>query len=141
MLLQLSNEGKLKNMRMWRNWQTRWTQNPVMVTQCGFDSHHPHQKWFEYSNLFFCKKIWSIVMKIDIISENKKHRRLSETTAPALFEKRAAKCLYSPSRNSSADRPYSFASAIRFEVDRSDMPFSHLLTACRLTPTASATNS
>ena len=27
----------------WRNWQTRWTQNPVLARECGFDSllRHP----------------------------------------------------------------------------------------------------
>ena len=29
--------------QMWWNWQTRWTQNPVVVIPCGFDSHHLHQ--------------------------------------------------------------------------------------------------
>lgn len=27
----------------WRNRQTRRTQNPVMVTSCGFDPHPRHQ--------------------------------------------------------------------------------------------------
>ena len=31
-------------MRMWRNWQTRWIQVPVIAISCGFKSHHPHQK-------------------------------------------------------------------------------------------------
>ena len=26
------------------NWQTRWTQNPLVVTPCGFDPRHRHQK-------------------------------------------------------------------------------------------------
>ena len=30
-------------MQVWWNWQTRWTQNPVVVIPCGFDSHHLHQ--------------------------------------------------------------------------------------------------
>jgi hypothetical protein len=25
---------------MWRNWQTRWTQNPVTARSCGFDPLH-----------------------------------------------------------------------------------------------------
>ena len=29
-------------MRMWRNWQTRWSQEPVSTTW-GFKSLHPHQ--------------------------------------------------------------------------------------------------
>ncbi len=29
-------------MPLWRNWQTRWTQNPVVATPCGFDSHRRH---------------------------------------------------------------------------------------------------
>ncbi len=31
-------------MPLWRNWQTRWTQNPVVATPCGFDSHRRHRK-------------------------------------------------------------------------------------------------
>jgi hypothetical protein len=31
-------------MRMWRNWQTRRSQKPVMVTSWRFKSSHPHQK-------------------------------------------------------------------------------------------------
>lgn len=42
---------------------------------------------------------------------------------------------------SSADMPYSFASANRFDVLGSEIPFSHFETACRLTPMVSATNS
>ena len=30
-------------MRVWRNWQTRWTQDPVGFP-CRFNSCHPHQK-------------------------------------------------------------------------------------------------
>ena len=30
-------------LQVWWNWQTRWTQNPVVVIPCGFDSHHLHQ--------------------------------------------------------------------------------------------------
>src|SRR3546814_16454988 len=29
--------------RAWRNWQTRRTQNPVLVTECRFDPDRPHQ--------------------------------------------------------------------------------------------------
>jgi hypothetical protein len=28
--------------RLWRNWQTRWTQNPVIVRSCRFNSCQPH---------------------------------------------------------------------------------------------------
>ena len=31
-------------MPLWRNWQTRWTQNPVVATPCGFDSHRRHRE-------------------------------------------------------------------------------------------------
>ena len=72
----------------------------------------------------------------DLPCEIQQHLQI-EAAGPVKF----AQGDYNPSRSSSADKPYSFASAIRFEVDGSDMPFSHLLTACRLTPTASATNS
>lgn len=30
-------------MLVWWNWQTRWTQNPLLATVCGFNSHHQHQ--------------------------------------------------------------------------------------------------
>ena len=33
-------------MPLWWNWQTRWTQNPVVVIPCGFNSHHQHQTRF-----------------------------------------------------------------------------------------------
>jgi hypothetical protein len=29
---------------MWRNWQTRWTQNPVTARSCGFDPLHRQSK-------------------------------------------------------------------------------------------------
>ena len=28
----------------WWNWQTCWTQNPVVAIPCGFDPRHRHQK-------------------------------------------------------------------------------------------------
>ena len=28
----------------WRNWQTRWTQNPVPARECGFDPHSGHHQ-------------------------------------------------------------------------------------------------
>src|SRR6185369_2764579 len=31
-------------LRMWRNWQTRRSQKPVMVTSWRFKSSHPHQR-------------------------------------------------------------------------------------------------
>ena len=47
-------------MPLWWNWQTRWTQNPVVVIPCRFDSDQRHQKmnqensWFVF--LFISKK-------------------------------------------------------------------------------------
>src|SRR6266481_10070519 len=32
----------LPQMPTWRNWQTRWTQNPVLATVCGFDPLRRH---------------------------------------------------------------------------------------------------
>src|SRR5581483_8965302 len=29
----------------WRNWQTRWTQNPVLARVCGFDPLRRHHFW------------------------------------------------------------------------------------------------
>ena len=29
-------------MPLWRNWQTRWTQNPVLAREYGFDPHRRH---------------------------------------------------------------------------------------------------
>ena len=62
---------------VWWNWQTRWTQNPVVVIPCGFNSHHQHHSqrrlnrkvWFtfflfskvkrqEFKFLPFEKRIW-----------------------------------------------------------------------------------
>ncbi|MEN9389834.1 MAG: hypothetical protein RLY61_918 [Candidatus Parcubacteria bacterium] len=31
-------------MPWWRNWYTRWSQKPMSVSSCGFDSHPRHQK-------------------------------------------------------------------------------------------------
>jgi hypothetical protein len=35
--------GQLRQSRAWRNWQTRQTQNLVLVTECRFDPDRPHQ--------------------------------------------------------------------------------------------------
>ena len=32
------------HLRMWRNWQTRRSQKPVMVTSWRFKSSHPHHE-------------------------------------------------------------------------------------------------
>ena len=34
-------------------WQTRWTQNPLLVTTCGFKSHHLHQTRYSVECLVF----------------------------------------------------------------------------------------
>src|SRR5689334_10938614 len=39
-----SHNGLPGPLRMWRNWQTRRSQKPVMVTSWRFKSSHPHQK-------------------------------------------------------------------------------------------------
>ena len=33
---------------MWWNWQTCWTQNPVLATGCGFDPRHRHHVVADY---------------------------------------------------------------------------------------------
>ena len=38
-----SHNGLPGTLRMWRNWQTRRSQKPVMVTSWRFKSSHPHQ--------------------------------------------------------------------------------------------------
>ncbi len=38
---------------VWRNWQTRATQNRVPVRACGFDSHHRHKKRPDKTSGFF----------------------------------------------------------------------------------------
>src|SRR6185295_6899421 len=38
-----SHNGLPGILRMWRNWQTRRSQKPVMVTSWRFKSSHPHQ--------------------------------------------------------------------------------------------------
>ncbi len=35
---------------LWRNWQTRWTQNPVLVTECRFDPDRRHRSTYFRSN-------------------------------------------------------------------------------------------
>ena len=48
-------------MRIWRNWQTHWTQNPAVAIPCGFDSHYPQRiniirtcfPWEKGSDLLF----------------------------------------------------------------------------------------
>src|SRR5678816_832214 len=39
-----SHNGLPGILRMWRNWQTRRSQKPVMVTSWRFKSSHPHQR-------------------------------------------------------------------------------------------------
>ena len=39
------------------NWQTRWTQNPLVVTPCGFDPRHRHQKE-EQGSQELCSSFW-----------------------------------------------------------------------------------
>ncbi len=34
-------------------WQTRWTQNPIWATMCGFKSHLRHQKGLTICEVFF----------------------------------------------------------------------------------------
>ena len=34
----------------WRNWQTRWIQNPVPARACGFESHLRHCRKLTWSN-------------------------------------------------------------------------------------------
>ena len=34
----------LRCLPVWWNWQTCWTQNPVLATGCGFDPRHRHHK-------------------------------------------------------------------------------------------------
>ena len=36
-------EKKLAKAQFTTQWQTRWTQNPLLATTCGFKSHHLHQ--------------------------------------------------------------------------------------------------
>ena len=47
-------QGLLKKRPWWRNWQTRWIQNPVIARSCGFDSHPRYnkpKKWLIASEL------------------------------------------------------------------------------------------
>src|SRR6266568_4223646 len=34
---------KVDNWRRWRNWLTRWSQTPLSLGTCGFESHPPHE--------------------------------------------------------------------------------------------------
>ena len=42
-------ENRVPRLPTWRNWQTRWTQNPVTARSCGFDPLRRHQQ-----TLVFC---------------------------------------------------------------------------------------
>ena len=54
-----------EKMPVWWNWQTRWTQNPVVVIPYRFDPDHRHQKkasiliqdwcFFQRNTLFACE--------------------------------------------------------------------------------------
>ena len=42
----------------WRNWQTRWTQNPVLARECGFDSllrHPQYNQRFLNEHIIHCR--------------------------------------------------------------------------------------
>ncbi len=41
----LSEKWCTDNKPVWRNWQTRRIQNPVMETSCGFEPHHRYQQY------------------------------------------------------------------------------------------------
>ena len=63
------------NMGVWWNWQTRRTQNPMMVTSCGFKSHYPHQK----------RQLWYLcwITKDDVsLSSGSKHERAKLSALP-----------------------------------------------------------
>ena len=71
---------KANDMRMWRNWQTRWIQVPVKAISYGFKSLHPHHKetiilirkisvlWLFYClNRVFLPFFWHIFEKIRLV--------------------------------------------------------------------------
>src|SRR5437762_3268402 len=43
MLVAASKIRMFPNSPAWRNWQTRWTQNPVIARSCGFKSLRRHR--------------------------------------------------------------------------------------------------
>ena len=88
-------------MPWWRNWQTRTTQNRVVATPCGFDSHPRHQtendkmihftkhalekfKTLKRHNFFVSKKqILEIITNPEIID----HSRLPLLIAQGKFDR------------------------------------------------------
>ena len=46
----------VSSLPLWWNWQTRWTQNPVVVIPYRFDPDQRHQKktWHSMCQVFFC---------------------------------------------------------------------------------------
>ena len=46
----------VSSLPLWWNWQTRWTQNPVVVIPYRFDPDQRHQKktWHFMCQVFFC---------------------------------------------------------------------------------------
>lgn len=49
-------------------WQTRWTQNPVWATMCGFKSRlRHHNKKVGLSHFFYCKACWTWTVRRKIV--------------------------------------------------------------------------
>ena len=60
-----SHNGLPGILRMWRNWQTRRSQKPVMVTSWRFKSSHPHQTGQrKYRSYIACRTYISFYVKI-----------------------------------------------------------------------------
>jgi hypothetical protein len=38
-------------MPRWRNWQTRWTQNPLIERSCGFDPHSGYHLTLDFKGI------------------------------------------------------------------------------------------
>ena len=69
---------KIENVPKWRNWQTRWIQNPVFAGTCGFDPRLRHQEHQDFQGLvnpgslnfmchvlqFYCSYILSRFLRI-----------------------------------------------------------------------------
>ena len=73
-------------MPLWWNWQTRWTQNPVVVIPYRFDPDQRHHVGMDFApfRFFFCRKISHTLRHSSFFA--KRHARLACSLASALSD-------------------------------------------------------
>ena len=89
----------VSSLPLWWNWQTRWTQNPVVVIPYRFDPDQRHQKktWHFMCQVFFCVSGDGVENSFDPARafgrarSRKGQHTLSEGDARELCERSAAK--------------------------------------------------